>query len=88
MRISICPIVAALTGGNIGQLADASPAGADRGRRPTPTPTHTLLICSAAALLAEPPSRSVAYGGNRHAVDASVPASTAILGRLDGNHMS
>jgi hypothetical protein len=42
MRISICPIVAALTGGNIGQLADASPAGADRGRRPTPTPTHTL----------------------------------------------
>ena len=28
MRISICPIVAALTGGNIGQLADVSPAAA------------------------------------------------------------
>jgi hypothetical protein len=25
MRISICPIVAALTGGNIGQLADVFP---------------------------------------------------------------
>jgi hypothetical protein len=28
MRISICPIVAALTGGNIGQLADVSPGDA------------------------------------------------------------
>jgi len=28
MRISIYPIVVALTGGNIGQLADVSPAGA------------------------------------------------------------
>jgi hypothetical protein len=27
MRISICPIVAALTGRNISQLADVSPAG-------------------------------------------------------------
>jgi hypothetical protein len=27
MRISICPIVATPTGGNIGQLADVSPAG-------------------------------------------------------------
>jgi hypothetical protein len=48
MRISICPIVAALTGGNIGQLADVSPAGADRGQRLTPT--HTLLIFPAAGL--------------------------------------
>ena len=30
MRISICPIVAALTGGNIGQLADVSPKLATR----------------------------------------------------------
>jgi hypothetical protein len=53
MRISICPIVAALTGGNIGQLADVSAAGvsaagADRGQRLMPT--HTLLIFSAAGL--------------------------------------
>jgi hypothetical protein len=48
MRISICPIVTALTGGNIGQLADVSPAGADRGQRLTPI--DTLLIFSAAGL--------------------------------------
>jgi len=85
MRISICPIVAALSDGNIGQLADVSPAGADRGRL---TPTHTFDLRRRGSLLAEPPSRSVACGGNRHAVDASVPASPAILDRLDGNHMS